>query len=328
MGTGEEIFMPINKALNAIMPDYIWGNWIVRKSIIIFTGVGGTHKTTLGYDLALSLQEKGEFLGIEGIRPNVMYVDLESSDSLIKSRLNLIGKTDFIKNNPNAFLYCNIADIKLNSILSAIRNKIVSGFCPDILFLDPLSMISETPDEKNNTDATAKMEMLRDFVNETNICLILMHHPAKDANAKATSTNYGRGQGAWSNLADIVWNIETLNDNYGSDLSVLHIPKNRYCNDGFKQCLHSVEGEIESVPFPQKYIIETGTGIGGFKTFELQENILSYMIDTNKLYTTKDIMKSLELGKESDAMLHRAINALLQRGFIEKKTRGVYTRLL
>lgn len=318
-------YTKLEVAMKAKIPTFYWGNWLIENTIATLTGTGGVSKTSMVYDLLLSLIEQGEYFGVKGKSPKVLYFDVESNDSLIHTRLRLLGKEKLALATPS-FLYVNDPEMTIGKFALEYEQFIKEYFKPDIIVLDPVSLVCPVFGESDNDTVSAKMKWLRDLTVKWHVIFFLVFHPAKEGRP-GDNVTYIRGAGAWANLADVCMNLYRIEEKYGSNLAILEIPKNRWVNDGFKQCLKLEEGEFSPVEFPENYLIEQrSAGVGGLKTFKLMEAI-DNSFDDELPHSRREIWEKIGIDAKDEVMFHRAMTALFQKGKWAKISRGVYKKL-
>ena len=310
-------------AMKAKVPKYYWGNWLIENTIATLTGAGGVSKTTLAYDLFLSLIGEREYFGVKGIPLKILYFDNESNDALIHTRLRLLGK-EHVASTPH-FEYINDPRVSLKDFEKQRDEWVAGHFEPDIIVLDPVTLLCPG-EESDNKFATSKMNHLRELIAEWHCTFFLVFHPAKEA-PPGDNVTYIRGAGSWANLADVCMNVYRINEKYGSNLAILEIPKNRWCNDGFRQCLKLEEGEFIPIEFPQLYLAEQSkSGIGGLETYKLMSEIRSALEDEEP-HGRKELWEKMGISQDKEVMFHRAMTALQQKAEVRKVSRGVYQKL-
>jgi len=311
-----KLFEPIDKTESAPNLEPIWGNWLFRNTIVEQVGEPGISKTTFNYAFASALLNSKPFLNVNGLHPKlayILYIDLESDDTLIKARRHLLG----LQNNPY-FLKCNQPNVTLYElephIDRLIKNKPIS-----IIFIDPLRSAFSTHDENDNAEASQQMKYLRYLTQKWHCAIILVHHSSK---AELGGTRKGSGAYARVALADICWNFEKLGDEYPPELFKFYIPKSRQIQDDLCLCIKREGGSFEEVEFPVGYAVrESGTRI-----YSLQQAIDIVMQDKHKR-KPQEILEQVNAatGKEyTRQALFKALTALIQLGVIKKTGYGEY----
>lgn len=310
-----KLFTELASTKSAPNLEPIWGNWLFKGNVIEEVGEPGISKTTFNYAFTSALLNRQPFLGVNGVHPNIqriLYLDLESSDSLIKSRIAMLD----IPDNPN-FLKCNVPNVNLRELEPYI-SKLVQDKPISIIFVDPLRMAFPTKDENDNAEASQQMKYLRYLTEIWHCSIILAHHSSK---AELSGTRKGSGAYARTSLADIVWNFENLGENYPPELFKFYIAKNRYIQDDFCVCVKKEEGNFQLVEFPIGYAVQTA----GTRIYSLQQAIDVIMQDSKKR-SPQEMLQILETMnmKPTRTTLYKALTALIQLGVIRKADYGEY----
>jgi len=310
------LFAPIKITDNAPDLEPIWGNWIFKKTIVEEVGEPGISKTSMNYMLVNCLIHKKPFLDIDGCKDieqiRVLYIDLESSDSLIKSRRAMLELED----SPY-FIKCNLQNVLLPELEPYIERYIKDTGKLHIIFIDPLRMAFNTRDENDNAEASRQMKHLRHWCEKFDCSIVIVHHSSK---ADMTGTKKGSGAYARTSLADIVWNFETLGEGYSRDLFKFYIPKNRCVDDDLVLCIKKEGGTFTKVDFPVGY---QSDGNNGTQVYQLQKRI-QYLMEDGKNRSPHQMIQELGLDAKSDATFYRAMGALLQLNIITKISRALY----
>ena len=302
----------------------LWGNWLFRKSVVFQVGEPGISKTTFDYSFASCLLHNKPFLGINGIKPNVntlLYMDLESSDSLIKARRSLLEIPD-----NDRFIKCNIPNVMLKDaepyIDQLVEEMKAKGQPINIMFVDPVRAAFRMRDENDNAEASVQMMYVRYLSQKWDCAIVLVHHSSK---AEMKGTRKGSGAYARAALADIIWDFEKMLDEDGeefdSDLFKFYIPKSRFIQDDFCICIRKQEGFFSVEDFPPKYKIKAA----GMRIYTLQQALNAIMMD-GKTRGSQEMLDALEkIGEGTSRMsLHKAITALIQLGAMKRAGYGRY----
>lgn len=322
------LFKPLDSVKSAQVPEALWGNWIVRDTILLQSGVGGVSKTTFNFSMLLNLQRNGEYLDIPGVAGlKVLYFDFEGSDSITKARLNLIGELE--REHP-FFYVCNKL-VPLTSLEKYVERFMNEYWKPDIFVFDPFSLALEMENENDNVEATNKMKYMRDCMRKWNASFIITDHSSK---ADVWGVGNARGAGAKGNLADIVWSYHPVPLQFGHDMFVLEISKNRELSDGFCQCIQKQEGDFVPVEEPEGFDKTTHktAGIATFIMGQRIEVVMKSQENPTKPLHTQEIIKlieenfNIEIKKDSpdERCFFRAITPLLQKNIIYRYSRGIY----
>ena len=312
----DRLFATVGSTESAPKIEPIWGNWILKKTVILQVGEPGISKTTLNYSLAGALVNAKPFLNINGHihrQVRILYLDLESSDSLIKSRKNVVGCGD----NPN-FLKCNVPNVTLGELEPYIDKLVKRYGYIDIMFVDPIRSAFNTRDENDNSEASRQMKYVRYLVQKWNTAMVLVHHSSK---AELSGTRKGSGAWARAALADVCWNFEKLGEGFSDELFKLYIPKNRYVQDGLCICIEKEEGKFNIVDFPAGYVIQSS----GIRIYSAQQAIDLIMQDQKERMpqeiATELTSLKIDISRQG---LHKALISLMQLGVLEKTAYGFY----
>lgn len=310
------LFTSLDATESAANLEPIWGNWIFKHTIIEEVGEPGISKTTFNYSFASSLLNSQPFLGVNGLHPElhyILYLDLESDDTLIKARRHLLG----IKDNPH-FIKCNLPNVTLRELEPYIDRLIINKPI-SIMFVDPLRAAFNTRDENDNAEASQQMKFLRYLCQKWNCAIILVHHSSK---AELGGTKKGSGAYARVALADICWNFEKLGEDYPSDLFKFTIPKSRLIQDDLCLCIKREEGRFKIVEFPLGYRVSES----GIRIYSMQQAIDIIMADGKERSAT-EILEQVNAATNKDytrQALYKAFTALIQLGLMERTKYGNY----
>jgi predicted ATP-dependent serine protease len=307
-----QMFRNIDSSSSAQDIEPLWGDWLIKKTLVVQVGQTGISKTTFNFDMILNIQEKGQYLGIEGKELRVLYFDMESGDSLIKSRLGLLNQQGKIHKD---FYYYNSQGYDLKDLLPYI-NKIMEEKKINVVYFDPITLVDFSVDENSNSEATKQMSNYLRIRDNTGAAVILVCHPPKNDQI-VDAINLVRGAGSRAALSDIVW-VFSRTDN--PDVFKFEIPKNRFVNSEFSQCIMKKEGE---------FIPVDDIDHAGFSEFKLQNQILC-ILPIGKEFHRADIATRLEIDKTNSPKqraLTRALTALTQKNLIYKPSYGYYQRV-
>ena len=314
----QEHIVPINYVESAPDLEPLWGNWIFRDSVVIQAGEPGISKTTFNYSLAKAIVDNKEFLGVKPTAPNlkVLYLDWESSDSLIKSRMRVMGYPE----NVDSFYKCNENEATLAQVEQYIKD---TKFKFDILFIDPIRMAFAMRDENDNAEASRQAKYLRKLASRYKCAVIAVHHSSK---SEQLGTRKASGAYARTSLADITMNFELLGEGWPTNIFKLYIPKNRLIDDRFELFIQKEdEGrKFKVVPPPLGYSMnkeyEDATAL-----YTSQAKILG-ILSSYVSKSPKDILG--ELGNAiSRRQVHYNLNILMALGLVCCPTYGEYRKV-
>lgn len=301
---------------NAKPLEPLWGFLLYKKAITSIIGDPGVCKTTMGYGLSTSLCLGQPFLGIspeELIR--ALYLDFESSDSLIVSRANLILSD--VVDVPNFYIY-NIVDYYLPHIAQkAIKFCNEKGI--NLVLVDNQSMAFNTRDENDNAEAIKQMKFIRSFTNACNASTIVFHHTSK---ANLSGTRKGSGAFARARLADICINLE-VPDEEQPEIIRFTLVKNRLIDEKVLWYFKKEEGKFIFCEPPLSASGQpTNTAL-----YKAQQEILS-TVNSDKEYKHSELVTLLSAKGIDNATVGNALKRLLQQGRLVKPRYGYYKRRL
>jgi len=307
-------FFTINKVQDAPDLEPLWGNWLFRGSVIVQAGEPGISKTTFNYTLAKALVDGTEFLGIKPTNSTlqVLYIDWESSKSLIKSRMRMLG---YPKNYEN-FVITNDPEAQFIDVDRAIES--VSHMVkPDVIFADPLRLAFNMRDENDNAEASRQAKYFRELAKRRNCAVVVVHHSSK---AELSGTKKASGGYARTGLADIVWNFDKLPEEFDQSIFKFSIPKNREIDDQFTIFVKKDGGVFVDVQPPPGYV--SGIYESSIKHYTCQQRIQE-MLKTGLTLRTAQILKALD-GEFSEISVKKALSSLIQLGIAMRTARGEY----
>ncbi len=309
----EKIFRTLATIRQQAKPlEPLWGFFLFKKAITSIIGDPGICKTTLGYGWSISLCQGKEFLGIKPDEPvRALYMDFESSDSLIVSRANLLQVPD----EPNFYIY-NIVDYYLPQL-----SEVTIRFCRDkginLVLIDNQSMAFNTRDENDNAEAIKQMKYIRAFTNAINCATVVFHHTSK---ANLPGTRKGSGAFARARLADICINIELV-DEENPDIIRFQTVKNRLVDEKVLWYLKKESGQF--------LFTEPPLGVSGqptnTKLYAAQQAILE-IVDSHKEYKHSELVELLVKREFDKNTINNAIYRLVQQGRLTKPRYGYFAK--
>lgn len=318
------LFRTVDSTDDAPNLEPIWGNWLFKNCVVEQVGEPGISKSSFNYAFISALLNRQPFLGVDGVKALqtsawwILYLDLESSESLIKARKNML---DVLPNDK--FTYCNYPNgtiMDLEPFIDAeVRKRKELSQDLAMLYVDPMRMAFRLKDENDNAEASSQMKYLRQLSRQWGCVIVLVHHSSK---AELGGTRKGSGAYARAALADIIWNFERLGDDYDPDLFKFHIPKSRYIQDDFCVCVKKNSGTFEISDFPAGYKAKSM----GIKVYTLQQSCVDILED-GYARGPHDIMEDLKKKKNTDVTrqgVHKALTALIQLGLVKKVDYGKY----
>lgn len=311
----EDLFRTLGQIRKTAKPlEPLWGFLLYKKAITSIIGDPGIAKTTMCYSLATALCRGISFLDIYPEEPiNAVYMDFESSDSLVMSRSNLILAK--VKDIPNFYVY-NVVDYFLPTIA-----HVLVQFCSDkkinLLVIDNQSFAFNTRDENDNAEAIRQMKILRQVTNACNTATVIVHHTSK---ANLPGTRKGSGAYARARLADICINADIPNEDY-KDILQFEVVKNRMIDEKVLWYVKKEKGTFT--------ITNPPLGVSGQSTntsiYKAQKEILETMDghDSLKFREIVDMLKSIGIDEHT---VNNALHRLVQQGRLVRPKYGCYAR--
>lgn len=312
----EDIFRPLDDVVANAPPLYpLWGYFFFRKCVTSLVGDPGISKTTLGYSMFHSLSNGEPFLGIKPEEPiNVLYMDFESSDSLVASRHQLVINDK----SPNFILY-NIVDYYLPQIATLLVQ-----YCKDydinMIVIDNQSMAFNTRDENDNSEAKREMKFIRSIAIACNAGVLIYHHPSK---SNMPGTRKGSGAFARARLADVMINLDYAVEG-NEDVIMLQTVKNRMTDEKVVWYINKTGGKFVFCDMPTDIDIPkqaTNTYI-----YQAQEKILEMLKNGNQ-YKAVDIIREISNKEITEYIIVNALNKLRQHRRVSQPKYGYYGKV-
>jgi archaellum biogenesis ATPase FlaH len=278
--------------LEPIVPD--------PPALVLLSGESSAGKTVLAYNLAYHLAEGLEIAGLTPQRPvRVLYCDLENPDSVHRSLVDIIGRSDnlaFIRVFPNTLK----TDEGRNQFLEGCYN-----FRPDVVILDPLTVAWPVDDENDNAKADRQMWGLKEMTMALN-CVFICLWNMGEGNVKDKFR--ARGATARIDRSDLALNYLELTENTRQ----LKVVKSRYGTLGMSLTLRfAAEMGLEAVDASDNTSIPSEIASFQQRIRELTE---SYQMSRQEIINV--------LGNED--LVDKAVNRIVQAGELRRVKRGVY----
>lgn len=312
-------------------PTPIWGSYLFRKTVTMIVGDPGIMKTTFGYAMAMSLCRGESFLSqYADTVAKVLYLDFESSPSLIMQRADLIdpkaGETPGFEIWPSS-------DYTLPELQPLIIKKAQTQDF-NIIIIDNQTTAFSTFDENDNAEAGKQIHIVRNIADEANAAVILYHHPNKmlsaviDPSMTTPGLNKGSGAGARARLVDILFN---LNRTTGKDLVQLECAKDRIMgNQGevkyIMRKIMTVE-DVAQATFTLLDELPPGVALEFTPSDKPREKakaeILQLLMAVDSMSHT-DLQTNVRKDGIQPATINRALSDLRRSGRVIANYKGVY----
>ncbi len=298
---------------NAKPLEPLWGYYLYKKALTSIVSDPGLGKTTLGYGLGIELALGKPFLNIVPEEPvTVLYMDLESSDSLVKSRKILIGCEEIVSN----FFVYNIVDFYFPQI-ALVAKQFCLEHHVNLVFIDNQTTAFNTRDENDNSEAARQMRLIRTWANESNVACVIFHHTSK---GNLPGIRKGTGAFARARLADICINLDIPDDNC-TDIIRWEVVKNRLVDEKTLWYLKKAEGKFLFTEQPLGSMgIQTNTQV-----YKAQQVILEFM-KTDEVYKYNELKANCSKDSIKDEDIDHAIRKLYQQGRLVRPKYGFWQK--
>lgn len=262
-------------------PCPIWSNFFFKQAVTVQIGDPGIGKTTFDYSLLTTISKGEPFLNIKPVKEvKSLYLDFESSDSLVKIREKRIDSDDEFPN----FQIMNYSEYSYENLEEFIPIIKKEYFDFDMLFIDNMLTAFDTADENDNAEAKKKVKKMRIMAQQLDVSISILHHPSK---ANAPGTRKGSGAFAWSRHGDILLNFNLTED---SDVFEIETAKNRWaetheslyirkCGD----CVFQLTPEPNGIITPETDLGKAKQIILSFVGKHKRREIIQYCINRNIL---------------------------------------------
>jgi DNA-binding XRE family transcriptional regulator len=176
-------------------PRWQWAGYYARGDVVLVVGDPGLGKSMVFLSNATQAAlGGGEQLGEKIHAAPALFIDLESPDDVVHTRLHAFG----ITGNLDGFDYVHRPpgfDLLADGGIEKLRAKVLATGC-EITFLDSLRRIVPGLDEADSRNVGLLFSMLRDVARELGVTIVVIHHPRKPSdNAKLTALQAARGSG-------------------------------------------------------------------------------------------------------------------------------------
>ncbi len=309
-----KLFRPVDEICKTAVPlEPLWGFFLYKKAITSMVADPGVGKTTFGYNLGMELSLGNSFLSIEPEEPvRVLYMDFESSDSLVSSRKIFVKGEEA---TPNFIVY-NIVDYFFPQIALVARDFCLANRI-NLVFIDNQTAAFNTRDENDNSEAAKQMRLMRKWVDESNVACLLFHHTSK---GNLPGTRKGTGAYARARLADICINLDTPDESC-PDIIQWEVVKNRMVDERTLWYLRKAEGKFVFTGQPLGSLgIQTNTQV-----YKAQKAILKFM-KLGTEYKFAELTSNIAYNGVKEKDIDHAIQKLYQQGRLIKPKYGYWSK--
>jgi archaellum biogenesis ATPase FlaH len=321
IGENNSEIITLKDLLDRGVPKVNWriNHLIPERGIVILGGEGGSCKSWLAMDMALSIANGEDFLDkFYTEQATVLYLDEENGDVDIPNRFSQLikGQNREIPENLHIKIFSGMQLDTPQGIehLSELIKK--SG--AEIIILDSLIRFM-AGDENKSIDAKKVFDGLKKMFNRFgNICFVIMHHTVKNGNGGINSI---RGSGDYINMCNYLTMLKRTAQGFKAEM----LRGRGLAQDDWPK----FEVKLESNQGDSVKLVYSGEINETTKKRDCIEFIKEF-IEANKL-------KSFTMGKNSDltkimysqdynkTTQYDAINALIDLGEIKNgDKRGTY----
>lgn len=284
----------------------LWGPFIARGSVALWSGRAGVGKSTLAYNLAVHAAKGQPFGGLSfPTSPlRTLLVDLETPSGLRRPKLENIASGSV----PSGIAFWSeqppLSEMSLESTINDC------GF--GLVIIDTVSRAIPVRDEDDNAEATRQMAMLKNVAAATDAAIVAIHHLGKgDSDQNVYSA---RGASARPAAADIV--VAITDHPKLRDVKTLRLDKSRFTLDQVLHLQQSGEDRYE--------LAEGLEGCCASKTESAKQAILERLEEFGPSgLALKEILARVA-HESSEGTVRRALDDLVKVGKIKRLTRGVY----
>jgi archaellum biogenesis ATPase FlaH len=180
-----------------IQTEYLLQKLIPKGGITLLFGRGGIGKTSLSMQIAHAVAEGLPFAELQTIKMPVFFIDFENPLSILKERVEKIGKSD------NLYVW-HISNEIQPPRLDSSKWELYKQLPPGLLIVDTLRA-SHLSDENDSKPIALIMARLKEF-REMGFTILLLHHTPKG------NENIFKGSTALLDLADHVLGLEEVRE--------------------------------------------------------------------------------------------------------------------
>jgi len=281
----------------------LWGDLFFPACITQINSEPGVGKTTFVLNVAINGCKGVDFLDVPFSKNlKILYVDIETPKWRSNQKVTMISGGD----KPKELYFLYNLDLE-NAFVDFL--SLCKGENYDLIIFDTQSRVFNMEQENDNSEANKKIGLVNKIINETGTGIVLVHHTSKSERKGVYS---GRGASAISGSADIVVNLESLDE----EIIKVATAKNRVSGD-YQNFYIKKLGEDLFEPYQPPD--EQSTGL---EKFRIQKIILS--LSKERTWKTSELQ---ELGRNegfSESTITRAIRNLKETGKLEKIKQGEY----
>jgi len=287
--------------------DFIHDPLIPEGSITLLCGDAGIGKSYISLFLGILMADGSEFLGAKMKQKNVLFVDLESSLSLLNTRIQSIG----IKSE-NIFFYTEPLNFLMKEDIAELKNEILyreAGFCVIDSLMDIIPGVNENDSGAMNQIFSA----LRSLVKQTGCSFLIIHHVNK------ANGDY-RGSSAIKGAIDALYTLKSVKEKSSYKILEIEPTKTRYTT------IHPIKLKIEWEK-EKFYLFSYSEAEESMdKAIEAHDRYtdITKIFDDFKGLFLEELMEKMNNIGSSDKKItvYKKVEALIKEGYIAKEKKG------
>lgn len=227
-----------------------------KQELVTFTAGSGIGKSQIVREIAYSLIQRGENVGMIMLEESIRKTSLDLMGMYLNKRLSMSEDAvdretlrtafDATLGTGRVYMYDHFGSTQVDRLLARVRH-LAKGFDCGWIILDHLSILVSALDDASGLDERKlidrTMTLLRTMVQETGVGLIVVSHLKRPEGNRGheegavTSLSQLRGSHAIAQLSDMVIGLErNQQDDESRDQTVVRILKNRFSGETGEAC--------------------------------------------------------------------------------------------
>jgi KaiC/GvpD/RAD55 family RecA-like ATPase len=176
-------------------PDWQWDHYHARGDVVLVVGDPGVGKSMICLsNAAQAALGGGEQLGEKISQARVLFVDLESPEDVVHTRLHAFGITESVDGFDYVWRPLGF-DLLADGGIEKLRGKVLATGC-EIVYLDSMRRAAPGLEENDSRMVGLLLSMLRDLARELKVTIVVIHHPRKPVgDARLSALQAARGSG-------------------------------------------------------------------------------------------------------------------------------------
>ena len=186
--------------------EWTWDRMLPTSTLAILVAFMKVGKSTLAYDLALSVSRGQPFLGFNTKQGGVLIISLEENRQLAINRLRSYGATG---DDPIWVCSQQWTPFSKDKFYKGLYEFIVSNNIA-LVIIDSLSRFAMFKEENDNSEVTRALSPLLDIAHGTDTVILLLHHEPKSGGEVGRNI---RGAGAIFANVDVAHTLSRIEGN-------------------------------------------------------------------------------------------------------------------